>query len=306
MRRLAAAALAAAGLLCAQSRQVALTFDDLPRGGDTGRAYTLADTLEVNHRILDAMRGQPVTGFVNPGGAAAVDLGPQGLQTVLRLWHDRGAVLGNHTFSHPDLNRTPPDAYIADILRAEPALEQALGRRPAFFRHPFLHAGATPEARRAVEEFLAGRGYQVAPVTLDNSDWLYAALYQPALRTDPPLAARLLDDYLAYMESIFSFFETRSIEVVGREIPQVLLLHVNRLNADALPRLLAMMRRRGYQVVPLEHALSDAAYRLPDSYAGPGGFSWLHRWSKTKGMAPKTEPDTPAWVTAAFERLRGR
>lgn len=306
MPRLTAALLLLAGILPAQPRQVAITFDDLPRGGDNGRTHSLSETLEVNRHILDALHGQPVTGFVNAGGTVARDLGPEGLQAVLRLWRDRGAVLGNHTFSHPDLNRTPPDEYIADIQRGEPAIEKAIGRRPVFFRHPFLHCGATPEARRAVERFLAGRGYRIAPVTLDNSDWLYAVLYQTALRDDPPQAARLLRDYLAYMESIFAFFESRSVEVVGREIPQVLLVHVSRLNADALPELLAMMKRRGYAVVSLETALRDGAYRLTDTYVGTGGFSWIHRWSKAKGMPGKGEPDPPAWVTAAYESRGSR
>lgn len=306
MPRLAAALLVLAGTLPAQHRQVAITFDDLPRGGDNGGTHTLSETLDVNRRIIDALRGQPVAGFVNAGGTAARDLGPEGLRAVLRLWHDRGAVLGNHTFSHPDLNRTPPDEYIADIQRGEPAIEEAIGRRPVFFRHPFLHCGATPEARRAVESFLAGRGYRIAPVTLDNSDWMYAVLYQKALRDDPPQAARLLRNYLAYMESIFAFFESRSVEVVGREIPQVLLVHVSRLNADALPELLSMMQRRGYEVVSLETALRDEAYRLPDTCLGPGGFSWVHRWSKTKGMPGKGEPDPPSWVTDAYENRGSR
>ena len=47
-------------------------------------------------------------------------------------------------------------------------------------------------------------------------------------------------------------------------------------------------------------ALADDAYRLPEEYVGRGGFSWIHRWSKTKGLTAKGEPDPPAWVTAAF------
>lgn len=306
MARWAAVLLLLGGVLAAQPRQVAITFDDLPRGGDAGRKQTPAETLEVNRRLLDALGGQPVTGFVNAGGTAAQALGEDGLKSVLRLWLERGAVLGNHTFTHPDLNRVSAADYIADIRRGEPALVEAMGRRPVFFRHPFLHAGATPETRREVEEWLARNGYRIAPVTLDNSDWMYAALYAPALRENPELAQRLMSDYLAYLESIFAFFESRAVEVAGREIPQVLLLHVSKLNADAMPALVSMMKKRGYRVVPLERALRDAAYRLPDTYAGPGGFSWIHRWSKTKGMAPKGEPDPPEWVTAAYERQRGR
>ena len=67
-------------------------------------------------------------------------------------------------------------------------------------------------------------------------------------------------------------------------------MHANELNADLMPDLLAMFRRRGYTFVPLNRALADDAYRLPEEYTGPNGFSWIHRWSRTKGMPPKGEP----------------
>ena len=54
----------------------------------------------------------------------------------------------------------------------------------------------------------------------------------------------------------------------------------------------------------LDTALADPAYRSADDYAGRNGFSWIHRWSRTKGMAPKGEPDPPQWVTKAFENQR--
>lgn len=70
-----------------------------------------------------------------------------------------------------------------------------------------------------------------------------------------------------------SFFEHRSVEVVGREIPQILLIHASELNADLMPELLAMFRHRGYTFVSLSHALEGPAYQRPDEYAGPMGFS---------------------------------
>jgi hypothetical protein len=91
--------------------------------------------------------------------------------------------------------------------------------------------------------------------------------------------------------------------VVGREFPQVLLLHANHLNAELAPRLLAMLKQRGYQFISLEEAFRDPAYRLPNNYAGPGGFSWIHRWSMTKGMPNKGEPEPPAWLFEEYDRL---
>jgi peptidoglycan/xylan/chitin deacetylase (PgdA/CDA1 family) len=283
-----------------QPRQVAITIDDLPRGGDLPPARDLAAIRAMTVKLLAPLRGVPLIGFVN--GGRIDSLSKSDLQTVLKIWLDHGATLGNHTWSHPDLNTVPLAEYEADLLRGEPPIAQALGHRPIFFRHPMLHAGKDAATRRGLEEFLAAHDYRIAPVTLDNSDWMFAAVYAPALGADPPLAARVKQAYLAYMESIFAFFEARSKEVVGREFPQTLLIHASQLNADAMPGLLAMMRRRGYQFVSLETALRDEAYRLPDEYYGTGGFSWIHRWSKTKGMAPKGEPNEPAWIAEAYKR----
>lgn len=287
-------------ILSGQTRQVAITFDDLPRGGDSG-GRDLQSIRRMTEKLLTALRGVPVTAFVNAGRAQEV--GDKGLQAILKLWRDQGASLGNHTYSHPDLNNTPLDEYTADIQRGEPAIIKALGGvRPAFFRHPFLHAGKDLATKRGLESFLTQHGYRVAPVTLDNSDWLLAYVYAGALKDDKALAARVQAAYVPYMESIFAFFEERSKEVAGREFAQVLLVHANQLNADTMPALLDMMRRRRYKFITLDEALRDQAYQLRDDYAGPGGFSWIHRWSKTKGMPPKGEPDEPKWIADEYHK----
>jgi len=79
-----------------------------------------------------------------------------------------------------------------------------------------------------------------------------------------------------------------------------MLLHASEMNSPTMPAILEMFHRRGYGLVSLAEALQDDAYRLPESYAGPGGFSWIHRWSMTKGMPNKGEPDEPEWVRRAF------
>ena len=160
---------------------------------------------------------------------------------LLRAWLDRGHELGNHTYSHRDLNTQPLDWFEQDVVRGEPVTRRLLaekGRRLRYFRHPFLHVGLDLDKRRAFESFLAGRGYTVAPVTIDNDEYVYAAAYADARRRgDTPMATRLAEDYLRYMESVFSFIEGVSRDLLGREIPQVLLLHANALNADRFPQL---------------------------------------------------------------------
>ena len=278
-------------------REVAITIDDLPRGGDAGTDP--AATLRMTRKLLEPFRREriPVTGFVHEC------LRPEVLQDALSLWKEAGADLGNHTCSHSDLNSTPLETYKADILKGEKVTSSILGRRPRYFRHPFLHAGKEAETKLSITSFLNDRGYTIAPVTLDNSDYIFAAVYAKAQqRNDKALADRVRATYLTYMDSIFDFFEKRSVEVTGHEIRQILLIHASQLNADAIPDLLAMIKRRGYTIVTLDRALEDPAYQLPEEYVGPGGFSWIHRWSKTKGMPGKGEPEEPAWIRDLYEQ----
>jgi peptidoglycan/xylan/chitin deacetylase (PgdA/CDA1 family) len=280
----------------AAGREVAITIDDLPRGGDGG-ARSLVEVRALTERLLRPFRDQgiPVIGFVNQG--RQVDFGPEGLRQILDLWLDFGADLGNHSYSHLNINNVSLDEYTADILKGEPILRAALAAREKalrFFRHPFLFTGPTLEIKSGLQAFLDRHGYRVAPVTLDNSDYEYAALY-----TKPQYRDRVRSEYVPYMESVVAFFEARSVKVVGREFPQLLLLHANQLNAELMPDLLAMFRRRGYTFLSLDQALADDAYRLAEEYVGRGGFSWIHRWSRTKGMAAEGEPEPPSWVQEA-------
>jgi hypothetical protein len=107
------------------------------------------------------------------------------------------------------------------------------------------------------------------------------------------------------MESVVAAFEAGAVALAGREFPQVLLLHANELNADMMPDLLAMFRRRGYKFVTLDEALADDVYRSPENYVGRGGFSWIHRWTLTKGLRTTPEPEPPDWVKAAYSRESG-
>jgi peptidoglycan/xylan/chitin deacetylase (PgdA/CDA1 family) len=227
------------------------------------------------------------------------------LPDLLTMWLDAGLELGNHSFSHFDLNNTPLELYKADVIRGEAITNRLLqqrGKRMKYFRHPFLHAGKDLQTKRAFEKFLVERGYRIAPVTIDNQEWVFAEVYARARsRGDNATAKRIGDAYIAYMDDIFDFFEKRSVEVVGYEIKQTLLLHANPLNADYLDELVRMMKRRGYAFISVDQALADPAYRLPDTYAGPIGLSWLHRWALSKGMKIREEPREPEFIANLFK-----
>lgn len=283
----------------AAERRVAITVDDLPVAQSGAGACEYARLREFTGKFLKNLEGQraPVTAFVITGNCA--ELTVEQKRAVLRMWVEAGAELGNHTQTHPDLNRTPIAEYEQNILRADAEL-RALGK-PRHFRSPMLHTGADPATKERLEKFLAGHGYTQGAVTIDNSDWLFANVYA---KGRPEQRDRVRAEYVPYMESVIEFFEKRSVEVVGREIPQVLLMHANALNAEMMPALLAMLRKRGYSFITLEEALKDPAYRLPNTYAGTNGMSWIHRWAITKGMPEKWEPGEPEWLLKAFQATR--
>lgn len=290
----------------AAHRAVAVTFDDLPATPAGMVANDVASLTDVTRRLLNAIRryGVPAVGFVNEGKLSLGEARPgdvEGRTAVLRMWLDAGLELGNHTYSHRDLNTMPLEQFEADVLRGEVVtrgLMKAKGRTLRYFRHPFLHVGSELRTRRAFEAFLDRHGYTVAPVTVDNDDFVYAAAYAEALRRgDAASAARIADDYLRYMDEVFSFFEDVSRRAVGREIRQVLLLHANALNADRFGAVAEALTRRGYRFVSLAEALEDPAYRLPDEFVGAPGNSWFNHWEVTAGRKPVPTPRPPEWIT---------
>jgi len=309
VRRAATACLLAAMLAVGArgapaAREVAITFDDLPIAGVLPR--DAASSLELTTKLVRAITAHhvPVAAFVNENKAhtpdGAID---EARVALLGRWLDAGAELGNHGFSHLDLHSTPLDVFEADVAKGDAIigrLSRERGRPVRFFRHPFLHAGRSLETREAFERFLAARGYRVAPVTIDNDEYIFAGAYDRALaRGARDAAARVADAYVPYMEAKVEYFERNARELFDRDIRQILLVHANMLNADRFGDLAAMFERRGYTFIPLERALDDPAFGTPDTYVGGGGITWLHRWALTRKL-PKTffagEPETPAFV----------
>jgi peptidoglycan/xylan/chitin deacetylase (PgdA/CDA1 family) len=285
------------------TRLVAVTFDDLPVAT---AAWTDTPTqTKITSRLIRSIAGNkiPAIGFVNEGKLFRENKLDVGRVALLEMWLDAGLELGNHTFSHLDLHHTPLVDYEENILRGAvltSGLMQKKGMNLRYFRHPFLHTGRSHEIRSDLNDFLASRGYRVAPVTIDNSEWIFARAYErAAVQGDRKMMGRIARTYIVYMDQKFEYFEKQTVALFGVEIKQVLLLHANALNADHFNELAGMMRKRGYRFITLDEALSDPAYGSVDTFIGPGGISWLHRWAISLGKKESFfagEPLTPNFV----------
>ena len=280
-------------------RQVAITIDDLPAGA--ANTMSAAAILEMTTKLLTTLRDQkvPAVGFVNEKKLYKFGEVDDRIK-ALRMWPDYGFELGNHTYSHSSLNQVGMKAWEDDVIQGESVTRLLLAEHHLtlrYFRHPFLDTGRDLETRRQVEAFLVGRGYRIAPVTLDAWDWMYAPVYDDAKkRGDSKLQDELVHSYLSYSDSVFAYSEQLSKQTMGYEPKQILLLHGNQLEADHIGELLNVMRKRGYRFVSLQEALGDQAYGLPDTYVGEEGTGWLEHWAITMGKPPQGAPEFPQWV----------
>ena len=289
-------------------REVAVTFDDLP--GQTYSSDDLVRMRSLTKQLLHSIKANqiPAIGFVNE-----IKVHRRGeikeRTELLRMWLDAGLELGNHTFSHIAIDQASLEKYEEDVVRGESVIRELLaekGKKLKFFRHPQLRTGPTAEYKKGLEQFLAARGYTIAPITIDNNDFMFAALYGDAkTRGDSARMKRIADAYVPYMESVFDFFERLSADFLGYEVKQTLLLHANELNADHLDELVRMLRTRGYTFISLEQALADKAYKLPDAQVTKG-LSWIHRWMIAKGLTMRPEPAEPKLITDEFQAWLSR
>jgi peptidoglycan/xylan/chitin deacetylase (PgdA/CDA1 family) len=289
-------------------RAVALTFDDLPNMNPAGGAYlpnARRGTTELL-RVLKAHRA-PAVGFVNEGKLhAAGELDAR--TALLRQWVDAGMTLGNHTYSHADFNAMTVEQFQDEITRGDVVTRRLMeSKKPyqLYFRHPMTRTGNTREKKEAIETFLAARGYKVTPHTIENSDFIFNTGYVRAkLKKDEALVKRLRDAYLDLTFAATDIGERISPQIFGRDIPHVLLLHANDINADCLEEMLKRYEARGYHFITLDEAMRDPAYQTKDTVVNDRGPTWLWRWSRSLGLniSFKDDPDPPDWVMGLYNQ----
>ena len=152
---------------------VALTFDDGPSNGNTPA-------------LLSALRqaGLRATMF-NQGNNAEAN--PRLVRDQLRA----GMWVGNHTFTHPDLTKTPAPQAFQEIASTQWVLTDITRRVPTLFRPPF---GATGPQVRADAE----RMHLLEVLwTVDSRDWAGASAEEivAAAKTLQPGGILLMHDW---------------------------------------------------------------------------------------------------------------
>ena len=233
----------------AHAQQMAITFDDLPAHGNLPPHETRLQVADSILKTLEDEHMPPTYGFINAEGVTKLP----NEEAVLKAWRAAGQPLGNHTWSHPNLETMTAAAFEQNIAQDEPLLEKYMaGEDWHWFRYPFLNEGETVEKRRAVRAWLFEHHYKIAEVNMDFGDYLWNDPYaRCSAKHDTAAIARLHDTYLATAEQYAAVFRDLSQRVYGRDVKYILLMHIGAFDARMLPELLAMYRSKGFTFISL-------------------------------------------------------
>ena len=286
-----------------QKKQVCFSLDDLPLV-----TYGLNDTVYqkglMDRLILCLNKNKiPAIGFVNEVKLFNDNMVVPFQVGLLNQWVNSGLELGNHTYSHPDYNTLSFKEFTQDVLKGEILTRQVLqlkGKSLKYFRHPFLHIGNSKVKSDSLNIFLYDHGYAVAPVTIDNEDYIFALAYKRAAdNNDSTLRKKIGSDYIDYTEKKLKQYEKQTDLLFGRQVKHVLLLHANLLNSDYMDSLAKLFRENNYEFVTMEKALKDKAYKTDITVYGNWGISWIERWALSQGKKGdffKGEPIIPDYI----------
>jgi peptidoglycan/xylan/chitin deacetylase (PgdA/CDA1 family) len=288
MRLLVVTIAALASVASARAQQIAFTWDDLPAHGPLPPGET---RVEIGRKLVAAMKEAhlpPVYGFVNGSLTEQEPLATP----MLKQWHDAGFKLGNHTWSHMNLNQHSLAEWEADTEKNEPLLKSYMGNQDwRWLRYPNLAEGDTPEKREGARKYLAEHGYKIAAVTMSFGDYLYNAPYARCVaKNDAAAIGQLEASYLAAADATIDYTRAMSKALYSRDIPYVLLMHVGALDARMLPRLLKLYRDKGFSFVSLEDAEKDPFYKNAVDLSLPAVPDSLEEAMRARNLPLPTRP----------------
>jgi peptidoglycan/xylan/chitin deacetylase (PgdA/CDA1 family) len=279
------------------AQKVAITMDDLPLNGELPPGVTRAETTRNVIEILKKRHVPPVYGFIN---AKRLEGNTDGAE-ALKLWAAAEPV-GNHTYSHMDLEENSALAFERDIEENEPALELlSVGLRNGdakddwhWFRYPYLHEGDAVEKRREIRGYLKAHGYRIAQVTLDWEDYLWNTAYaRCASKKDAKSIEWLRSSYLRAASTFLDLGRAQAKLVYGHEINYVLLMHLGAFSSTILPEALDLLKKKGFKLVTLEEAESDAVYDGDPDMGLHDAGTLLDQWMQVKQIKYPEHAEKP-------------
>lgn len=251
--------------------RVAITIDDLPfvPRSRTSIEDGLTHVEDINAAL--AKHNIIATGF-----AVGKQIDAETIPAI-QAFTDAGHAIGNHSWSHPDYGNLSIEQFRDETARAHQILKPWI-TGPRYYRFPFLREGKTEQARVAAKLVLDELGYRNVPVSIDNDEWEFNADYLQAIKQgNKPKAAQIARQYLTHMKERTLHFQNLARNELGSDVDHILLIHMNRINADHLRALLDWYAEQGWTFITLEEALKNSVYSQQNRYTGPRGLSQIER-----------------------------
>ncbi|HLY78523.1 MAG TPA: glycosyltransferase [Caulobacteraceae bacterium] len=228
---------------------VALTFDDGPDGRWTPK-------------ILDILRQKHATAtFFTIGDN--VQVRPDLVQREVR----EGDIVGNHTWTHPNIGETPVAQTDLELNTTQRLFEVLTGKSMRLFRPPYF-GDAEPSTPNEVAPLLLAQklGYLIVGLRIDPDDWQR----EPNGRMPAPdvIIQRVMD----------------RLDDTGPRQGQVVLLHDaggdRSQTVAALPKLIDAIRARGLKLVTVD----ELAGMTPAQAMPPTSRSSVELWIDRLGF----------------------
>lgn len=204
-------------------------------------ALTFDDAPDENntYKLLDILKEHNVkAAFFMIGGTMEDDN-----VTVVKLTYDQGHLVLNHSFNHSRMTNLDSSGMDSQLTRAAQRIESITGQYPMLFRPPYGSINA------AVVDTINEHDMTTVLWSLDSLDWT-------------------LKDPEAVIQNVTTNIRNGDI----------LLMHRNRVSVAALPKIIEILKEKGYAFVKLDDMLGVKAYRQKPSPTTPlGCCPWLQR-----------------------------
>jgi len=256
------------------SPEIAFTFDDPKMQHGTNFRWQ-----DVNERILGALAKHQIRAILFVCGMRTDN--DSGRELIAEWDHD-GHLIGNHSYSHLNLDHETLTTFEADALRNEPLIV-SYKHFTRLFRYPLFKEGSTPEKRDGMRSFLKEHGYRVGRATVDASDWAICARLEKHVEQYPSSdLSGYRDFFLQHIWERAQYYHALAQRVWTHPVRHTLLLHHNSLNALYFDDLVAMFVNKGWRPVDAEYAYRDSIYDQQPKCL-PAGESLIWAIAKEKG-----------------------
>ena len=145
-----------------------------------------------------------------------------------------------------------------------------------------------------MRQWLAGRRYRIAHVTVHFDDWAWNDAYARCVeRSDERAIDDLKRSFMKAAMERFQWARAVSDTLFKRQIRHILLLHVGAFDALMLDELLRAYQNAGMTAIALRTAMEDPAYALDDDMVWQGEMTFLLQVGRARRAAIPTAPSIP-------------